>query len=88
MRRRQGSLTWVLLTHWGDSRKEREEASGGLTWLPLTHCRDSRKEREEESGGPHLASLHSLWGLQEGMRGGVSGATPGFSTEAKQARRE
>ena len=37
VRRHQVGLTWLPLTHCGDSRKECEEASGGLTWVLLTH---------------------------------------------------
>ena len=40
--------------------------------------------RGEPSGGPSTPTV----GLQGGARGGVRKVTPGFSTEARQARRE
>ena len=66
-------------------------AQGGIRGLhpPSPHSLwGLQEEREETSGGLHLPSPHPLWGLQGGAWEGIRKVTPGFSTEATQARRE
>ena len=44
-------LTWLLLTHCGDSRREREEASGGPHLASPHSLWETRKACKEVSGG-------------------------------------